>query len=118
MVYKDEKKKSMVVKGRDLVCGLPKTISISSDEVLQALKNNINKIIEATKNVLEETPPELSADIVENGIMLTGGGSLIRGIDKLFSEKLTVPVLISSNPLTSVVNGTGIMLDNIRLIER
>ena len=118
MVYKDEKKKSMVVKGRDLVCGLPKTISISSDEVLQALKNNINKIIEATKNVLEETPPELSADIMENGIMLTGGGSLIRGIDKLFSEKLTVPVLISSNPLTSVVNGTGIMLDNIRLIER
>ena len=117
-VYKDDKKKSMKVKGRDLVTGLPKTITITSDEVRVALKNNIEKIIEATKIVLEETPPELSADIVENGIMLTGGGSLIRGIDKLFSERLTVPVVISSNPLTSVVEGTGIMLENLCLLER
>ena len=117
-VYKDEKKKSMKVKGRDLVTGLPKTITIDSNEVIHALKNNINKIIEATKNVLEETPPELSADIMENGIMLTGGGALIRGIDKLFSEELTVPVQIASNPLTSVVEGTGIMLNNIHLKEQ
>ena len=117
-VYKEDKKKSMKVKGRDLVTGLPKTVNISSDEVCCALKNNIEKIIEATKQVLEETPPELSADIMENGIMLTGGGSLIRGIDKLFSERLTVPVTISSNPLTSVVEGTGIMLNNIYLLER
>ena len=117
-VYKDEKKKSMKVKGRDLITGLPKTIIISSDEVMHALKNNIEKLIEATKNVLEETPPELSADIMEHGIMLTGGGSLIRGIDKLFSEKLEVPVSISANPLTSVVEGCGIMLDNIYLLER
>ena len=117
-VYKDEKKKSMKVKGRDLVSGLPKTITLSSDEVCHALKNNILKIIEAAKQVLEDTPPELSADIVENGIMLTGGGALIRGIEKLFSENLLVPVTIASNPLTSVVEGTGIMLENINLLER
>ena len=108
----------MKVKGRDLVTGLPKTITITSDEIRIALKSNIEKIIEATKIVLEETPPELSADIVENGIMLTGGGSLIRGIDKLFSERLKVPVTIANNPLTSVVEGTGIMLQNINILER
>ena len=108
----------MKVKGRDLITGLPKTITLCSDEVCHALKNNIFKIIEAAKLVLEETPPELSADIVENGIMLTGGGALIRGIDKLFSENLLVPVTIASNPLTSVVEGTGIMLDNLQLLER
>lgn len=117
-VIKEEKKKSMKVKGRDLVTGLPKTISINSDEMVIALKNNIEKLIENTKQVLEETPPELSADIMENGILLTGGGSLIRGIDKLFSERLGVPVRISANPLTSVAEGTGIMLDNISLLER
>ena len=117
-VYKEEKKRGIKVKGRDLVSGLPKTITITSDEVMSALKTNMNKIIEATKQVLEETPPELAADIMENGIMLTGGGSLIRGIDKLFHEKLEVPVTISANPLTSVVEGTGIMLNNIRLLER
>ena len=97
-VYKEEKKRGMKVKGRDLITGLPKTISINSEEVMNALKNNTEKLIEATKGVLEETPPELSADIMEHGIMLTGGGSLIRGIDKLFSEKLEVPVTISNNP--------------------
>ena len=117
-VYKEEKKKSMKVKGRDLLTGLPKTITICSDEVMQALKNNMEKIVEATKQVLEETPPEIAADIMENGIMLTGGGSLIRGIDKLLHEKLEVPVTISTNPLTSVVEGTGIMLNNLRLIDR
>ena len=117
-VYKDEKKKSMKVKGRDLISGLPKTITITSDEIMHALKHNVERLIEAAKNVLEETPPELSADIMEHGIMLTGGGSLIRGIDKLFSEKLEVPVIISANPLTSVAEGCGIMLDNIYLLER
>ena len=116
-VYKEEKKKSMKVKGRDLLTGLPKTITINSDEVMNALRNNIEKIIDATKIVLEETPPELSADIMENGIMLTGGGALIRGIDKIFHEKLEVPITIASNPLTSVAEGTGIMLNNIRLIN-
>ena len=118
-VYKNkEKKKSMKVKGRDLVNGLPKTIVINSDEVMEALKNDINKIIDATKNVLENTPPELSADLMENGIVLTGGGSLISGMDKLFTEILEVPVKLANNPLTSVVEGCGVMLDNIRMLER
>ena len=113
-----EKKKSMKVKGRDLVNGLPKTIMINSDEVMEALQNDINKIIDATKNVLENTPPELSADLMENGIILTGGGSLISGMDKLFTEILEVPVKLANNPLTSVAEGCGIMLDNIRMLER
>lgn len=117
-VYKEEKKKSMKVKGRDLITGLPKIIDITSDEVMASLKNNMGKIIDATKLVLEETPPELAADIMENGIMLTGGGALIRGIDKLFHEKIMVPVAISSNPLTSVAEGTGIMLNNLRIINK
>ena len=117
-VYKEDKKKSMKVKGRDLISGLPKTITITSDEIMHALKNNIERLIEATKTVLEETPPELSADIMEHGIMLTGGGSLLRGIDKLFSERLEVPISISNNPLTSVAEGTGIMLNNLSLLER
>ena len=117
-VYKNDKKKSMRVRGRDLVTGLPKTITIGEDEVMNALKSDINKIIEASKIVLEETPPELSADIMENGIILTGGGSLIKGVSKLFSERLEVPVNIAANPLTSVVEGTGIMLENLKLLEK
>ncbi len=118
VITEKDKKKSYKVKGRDLISGLPKTINISSDEVLLALKNDIDKIIEASKNVLEETPPELSADIMENGIMLTGGGSLINGMEELFSKKLEVKTHISSNPLTSVAEGTGMLLENIHLLER
>lgn len=117
-VYEPDKKKSMKVKGRDLVTGLPKTVTITSEEIYNALKSDILKIVEATKNVLEETPPELSADIMENGITLTGGGSLISGMEKLFTKELSVPVKLASNPLTSVAEGTGIMLEHIRRLER
>lgn len=121
-VYKDkedkEKRKTMKVKGRDLVSGLPKTITITSLEVMEALKRDVDKIIETAKNVLEETPPELSADLMENGIVLTGGGALISGMERLFSEKLEVPVRLANNPLTSVAEGTGVMLDNLRILER
>ena len=117
-VRKDDKKKSIKVKGRDLIAGLPKTITITSDEIFQALKNDIDKIIDAAKGVLEETPPELAADIVENGIVLTGGGSLISGMESLFKEKLEVPVKVADNPLTSVVEGTGILLSNIKILEK
>ena len=117
-VIKNDKKKIIKVKGRDLTTGLPKTININSNEIEDALMNDINKIIDATKSVLENTPPELSADIMENGIMLTGGGALLNGLDKLFSEKLEVPVKLAGNPLTSVVEGTGILLDNLKLINK
>ncbi len=117
-VISEEKKKTYKVKGRDLITGLPKTVMINSEEVYLALKNDIKKIIDATKNVLEDTPPELSADIMENGIMLTGGGSLISGMEALFSKELEVKTHLSSNPLTSVVEGTGILLDNLNMLER
>ena len=118
IVYRSEKKNAMKVKGRDLIMGLPKTITINSDEVMNALRKDVEKIIAAVKSVLEETPPELSADIMEHGIVLTGGGSLINGMEKLLNEKLEVPVIMAPNPLTSVVEGTGIMLDNIKYLER
>lgn len=113
-----EKKKTYKVKGRDLITGLPKIVTISADEVCFALKNDIEKIIDATKMVLEDTPPELSADIMENGIILTGGGSLINGMEELFTKELEVSTKLASNPLTSVVEGTGVLLENINLLER
>ena len=116
-VYKSNQKLKMEVRGRDLETGLPSIINISSLEIEEALKSDINKIIEETKMVLEETPPELSADIIENGVVLTGGGSLIKGIKELFESVLKIPVFIAESPLTSVAEGTGIMLDNLNLIN-
>ena len=116
-VYKSDQKKSISVKGRDLITGLPSTIKINSEEIEKALENDINKILDAAKQVLEETPPELSADIMENGVTLTGGGSLIHGIRELFEEKLEIPVHLAENPLTSVAEGTGILLTNVHLVS-
>ena len=112
------RKEKMEVRGRDLVTGLPHTITLSSDEVEEALRETIYYIINAAKTVLEQTPPELSADIIDKGIVVTGGGALINGLDELFSNELKVPVFIAENPLTSVVEGTGILLDNIHLIDK
>ena len=117
-VLAGSRKDKMEVRGRDLVTGLPHTISLSSDEVEEALRETIYYIIDAAKNVLEQTPPELSADIIDKGIVVTGGGALMSGLDDLFSAELNVPVFIAENPLTSVVEGTGILLDNLHLIEK
>ncbi len=117
-VYQDDKKGKMTIRGRDLTTGLPNSITLSSKEVHDALKDSVDKIVLAAKNVLEETMPELSADIVTNGIVITGGGALLSGIDKLLHDELKVPIEVSSSPLTSVAEGTSIMLDNINLIER
>ena len=114
----DDKKEKMQIKGRDLTTGLPNSITITSKEIGEALKGSINKIISTAKAVLEETMPELSADIVNNGIVLTGGGSLLKGLDKLFNEELKVPITIASSPLTSVAEGTSIMLENLNLLEK
>lgn len=105
------------VKGRDLVSGIPKTIEVSSDEVRQALKDPVNAIVEAVKRALEHTPPELSSDILDRGIIMTGGGSLLKGIDQIIRERTNVPVNIAENPLLSVVMGTGMVLENIRKYE-
>lgn len=117
-IYKPNKKIRQEVKGRNLITGLPHTIEITQEETKEALKDSIQRIIKATKNVLEQTPPELSSDIVEKGVILTGGGSLLNGLVETFEEALNIPVLIAETPLTCVVEGTGILLDNIKLLEK
>lgn len=116
-VYPDNLDEKMEVKGRDLVTGLPHQITICSAEVEEALRESIYKIISRIKNVLEDTPPELSADIIDKGIVLTGGGALVNGLTKLLEHELKVPVYLADTPLTCVVEGTGILLDNVKLLE-
>ena len=116
-VYSNKKKEKMDVRGRNIVTGLPNTITISSEEIEEALRDNIKMIIHHTKSILEQSPPELSADIIDKGIVLTGGGSMLDGIDKLLSKELDIPVYVAENPLTCVVEGTGIMLENLDLID-
>ena len=116
-VFPGSKVEKMEVRGRDLVTGLPHTITITSDEVEEALRESVYEIIHAVKGILEETPPELSADIIDKGIVLTGGGSLVDGFNKLLSQELKVPVFTAESPLTCVAEGTGILLDNIHMID-
>ncbi|MCH4057764.1 rod shape-determining protein [Lapidilactobacillus gannanensis] len=111
--YEPDQDKEIEVRGRDLVDGLPKEITINASEVEQALHESLMNIVAAAKEVLEQTPPELSADIIDRGIMLTGGGALLQGIDRLFSDQLKVPVVLAENPLDSVALGTGMLLENI-----
>lgn len=117
-VFPDSRNEKMEVKGRDLVTGLPHTITITSEEVEEALRESAYKIINAAKNVLEQTPPELASDIIDKGIVVTGGGALIHGFDELLSHELKVPVFVAESPLTCVVEGTGILLDNLHLIGK
>ena len=107
----------MEVRGRDLVTGLPHTITLTSDEVEEALRESAYVIVNTAKSVLEQTPPELSADIIDKGIVITGGGALLDGIDELLSHELKVPVFVAESPLTCVVEGTGVLLENIPLLE-
>ena len=117
-VYPSDTIEKMEVRGRDLVTGLPHTITLSSDEIEEALRESVYLLVHQAKNVLEQTPPELSADIIDKGIVLTGGGSLIKGFDQLLSHELKVPVFIAESPLTCVAEGTGILLDNLHLIDK
>lgn len=112
-VFPGSRNDSMDIRGRNLVTGLPQTITITSDEVMEALAEPITAIVQASKSVLERTPPELSADIIDKGVFLTGGGALLNGLDKLLSEELKVPVLIADNPMSSVAEGTGLILENL-----
>jgi len=109
--------KTISVRGRDLVSGIPKTIEVSSDEIRQALKDPVNAIVEAVKRCLEQTPPELAADILERGIIVAGGGSLLKGIDQIIRERTNVPVNVAEDPLLSVVRGTGMVLENLKKYE-
>ena len=114
----DEDRREMSIRGRDMVSGLPRTITVTSKEIEGALRESVAVIVQAAKNVLEKTPPELSADIIDRGVILTGGGALLHGMDTLLAEELKVPVLIAENPMDCVAIGTGLMLENIDKISR
>ena len=117
-VYKPKKTEKLEIKGRDLMTGLPKAIEITQNETKDAMDDSINRMIKACKSVLELTPPELSADIVEKGVILTGGGSLLRGLLERLENELTIPVLIAETPLTCVAEGCGILLENRKQLEQ
>lgn len=108
---------NMEIRGRDLLTGLPKTIEITAEEIAGALHDTVYAIVDAVKVTLEKTPPELAADIMDRGIVLTGGGALLRNLDKIISEETNMPVLIAENPLDCVAIGTGKALDNINLFK-
>ena len=115
--YPTEEKMESVMRGRDLVTGLPKAISVDSDQIRQALSKSVMSIVDAVKMTVEETPPELVADIMDKGIILAGGGALLRGLDKLLTLNTKMPVHIADDPLTSVVRGTGLVLEDIDLLK-
>jgi len=105
--YRLENELAMEIRGRDLINGLPKTVKITSEEIREALAEPVGAIVEAVKSVLEKTPPELSSDIIDRGVILTGGGALLRGFDKLLTEVCGIPVIVADDPLSCVAIGTG-----------
>lgn len=113
-----ENEEKMDIRGRDLVTGLPKTIEITSKEISNALRESISSIIDGVKKTLEQTPPELSADVMERGIMLTGGGALLKNLDKVISDQTNMPVFIAEDPLDCVAIGTGKALDHMNVLKR
>lgn len=115
--FPEDEVRTMQVKGRDLVAGIPKTIEVTSEEIREAMQEPINVIVEAVRLALEKTPPELAADIVDKGIVLVGGGALIRNLDVRLREETGLPVVQAENPLTAVVIGSGAVLDNPDLLR-
>lgn len=116
--YNGKDLKTMEIKGRDLVSGIPKTFTINEEEIIEALQEPINIIVETIKIALENTPPELAADIVDRGIVLAGGGALLKGLDILIKENTGLPVVVAEDPLTAVVKGVGKMLDEMELLRK
>ncbi|MBW2201074.1 MAG: rod shape-determining protein [Deltaproteobacteria bacterium] len=113
-----ENVETIEVKGRDLVSGIPKILAIDSEEIRVAISEQIDAILETTKIALEQTPPELSADIVDRGIVLTGGGALLKNLDKLLKEETGLPITVTEDPLSTVVKGCGQVLDNIEILKQ
>jgi rod shape-determining protein MreB len=112
-----EQQLTMEVKGRDMVAGIPKTVVVNSDEIRDALNEPTNAIVEAVLIALERTPPELAADIVDKGIVLTGGGSLLKNLDVLLREETGLPVMVCDDPISAVVLGSGKALDHLELLK-
>ena len=115
--YPVDETKSMIVKGRDLVAGVPKTLELNTEDVREALMEPVNAIVEAAKVVLERTPPELSADIADKGIVLSGGGALLQNLDVLLREETGLPIILAEDPFTAVVMGCGRCLDELDLLK-
>lgn len=116
--YPGDEIQTMEIKGRDLVAGIPKTVMITDEEIRDSLLDPINQIVEAVRVSLERTPPELASDIVDRGIILSGGGALLRSLDLLLKEETGLPVMLADDPLTSVVMGAGKTLDEISLLRQ
>ncbi len=114
----DKSDLTMEIKGRDLISGIPKTVTITEDEVREALAESVSLIVDTIKITLENTPPELASDIVDRGIVLAGGGALLRGLDRLLRKETNLPVVLADDPLSSVANGVGKALDDIELLQR
>jgi len=115
--YPGEQAETIDVKGRDLVTGIPKILTIDSDEVRQAISEQIETIVETVRIALEQTPPELAADIVDTGIVLAGGGALLKNLDVLLREETKVPIILAEDPLTAIVIGSGMALDNLAVLK-
>ena len=113
-----QKEEPLEVRGRDSITGLPKLIELKSSQVYEAILPVINQILEAVKQVLEETPPELASDIIDKGIVMSGGTSVLKNLDKYFTQSLGVPCHVAEEPLFCVVYGTGMVLENIDLYKR
>jgi rod shape-determining protein MreB len=115
--YPTDQVDTIEVKGRDLVTGIPKILTIDSDEVRQAISEQVETIVEVVRIALEQTPPELAADIVDTGIVLAGGGSLLKNLDALLREETKLPITVTDDPLSTVVLGSGKALDNIAMLK-
>lgn len=116
--YPQKEEKAVVLQGRDLLSGLPKSIEISGVEVREALTSSLNQITDAIKEAVEETPPELLADLSTSGITVAGGGGMLRGLDEFWQERLKLPVVVADDPMTAVVRGTAVLLERVDLLER
>jgi len=115
--YPDDETEEIDVKGRDLVDGVPKTITLTSSEITHAIMDSVNAVVDSIRLALEQCPPELAADIIDSGIVLTGGGALLRNLDRRIRREIGVPVVVPDNPMTTVVRGAGLMLDDLELLR-
>ena len=109
---------SMEVRGRDMISGLPRTVTVTSDDVTEAIQDDLNGIIQAVKSVLQVTPPELSADVIDKGMVISGGSGMLRNMDELLSRAIDVPAYLADEPLHNVAKGTGIALENLETYKR
>ncbi|MGB9730575.1 MULTISPECIES: rod shape-determining protein [Calditerrivibrio] len=116
--YRLEEEMSIEIKGRDLLNGIPKTVEITDSEIREALSDAVSKIVDAVKSALEKTPPELSADIVDRGIVLSGGGALLKGLDKKLADETGLPIIVADDPLKAVAYGAGKVLDELDLLKK